>query len=194
MPVPVTMTLDFICPWCHIGHANLLTALRRLPDGAAQVAYRPFELNPGAPPEGMDRTAYRSAKFGAERARMMDAHVTAAGAAVGVPFNLGAITRTPATRRAHLLVQAVGAHGPAVVERILTAYFVEARDISDPAILRDLAYAAGMEAEAVEAVLSAADAPLPPSPVQGVPLFEIGTLVLEGAQSPEALESALCRA
>ncbi len=63
MRLPVTMTSDFICPWCYIGKRKLLSAIERLPaDVQVDISYRPFELNPDMPAEGRDRKEYRSAK------------------------------------------------------------------------------------------------------------------------------------
>ena len=57
---------DTICPWCYVGKRQLAAALPILEaEGLTfDVAWRPFQLNPTIPREGLDRRAYRSAKFG----------------------------------------------------------------------------------------------------------------------------------
>jgi predicted DsbA family dithiol-disulfide isomerase len=69
---------DLICPWCYIGRRRLGEALRRLEFGEPpNIIWRPFELNPDLPNSGLDRRAYRVAKFGNwERSQAMDREVT----------------------------------------------------------------------------------------------------------------------
>jgi predicted DsbA family dithiol-disulfide isomerase len=46
------------------------------PETAVQVTWRPFELNPDMPKDGLDRRAYRSHKFGSwERSQALDGQV-----------------------------------------------------------------------------------------------------------------------
>src|SRR3984957_20538265 len=74
---------DTICPWCYVGERHLEAALPILAkEGLAfEIRWRPFLLNPDIPEEGVDRRAYRSAKFGSwERSLALDAQVAAAGA------------------------------------------------------------------------------------------------------------------
>src|SRR5450830_915651 len=60
----IVVTSDFICPWCWIGHAHLLAALKTAASSQpVQIRFAPFELNPDMPREGLDRKAYRTAKF-----------------------------------------------------------------------------------------------------------------------------------
>ena len=70
---------DAICPWCWVAKRRLESALAALaPDITATVTWRPFELNPEMPKAGVDRRAYRSAKFGSwQRSQALDAQVAA---------------------------------------------------------------------------------------------------------------------
>ena len=50
---------DVVCPWCYLGAANLLRAhadARRRARSPSR--WRPFQLDPTIPPEGIDRAAY----------------------------------------------------------------------------------------------------------------------------------------
>ena len=70
----------------------------RLPAYAQQthIAWRPFQLNPTMPKEGMDRHVYLDAKFGSlERSRQMEVHVLAAGVAERIPFAFEKVAWTP---------------------------------------------------------------------------------------------------
>ena len=53
----------------------------------AHIAWRPFQLNPTMPKEGMDRRTYLEAKFGgAEALRGMEERVAKAGESDGIEF------------------------------------------------------------------------------------------------------------
>src|SRR5215469_4054609 len=108
--IPVTITSDFICPWCFIGERRLARAVAHLSEDLREeirleISWRPFELNPNIPADGIDRRAYRVAKFGSwEYSQRLDAQVVEAGKKDGAVFNYDRISRTPNTRRAHRLV------------------------------------------------------------------------------------------
>ena len=60
----IQVVSDVVCPWCFIGKRRLEKALALLGRPDAAVEWKPFELNPDAPREGMDRQSYRIRKFG----------------------------------------------------------------------------------------------------------------------------------
>ncbi|HEU4350919.1 MAG TPA: DsbA family oxidoreductase [Burkholderiales bacterium] len=131
---------DVICPWCYIGKRRLEKALAMLKSELTlQVSWLPFQLNPGMPKEGMPRAEYRRAKFGSpERSRQLDARVIAEGRSEGIDFAFDRIERTPNTSEAHRLIALAG-NQTAVVDALFRAYFEDARDIGDPAVLADIA-------------------------------------------------------
>src|SRR5262249_18516267 len=55
---------DTICPWCYIGKRRLERALALRPQIAFDVRWRPFQLDPSTPVEGIDRKTYIERKFG----------------------------------------------------------------------------------------------------------------------------------
>ena len=204
---------DAICPWCWVGKRNMETAIATLAqeDGERfEVHWRPFQLNPDMPAEGVDRAAYRAAKFGsAERSRQLDAQVAAAGAAAGLEFRHDRIRRTPNTLAAHRLIALAGEEGgPAlqgrIVEALFRAYFHDGRDIGDPAELAAIAGEAGMDARAAanhlatdagEAQVLAEDAGFRRLGLSGVPTFALqGHVLFSGAMPPETMAEALRRA
>ena len=148
---------DVVCPWCYIGKRRLERALDQL-NGAAQarITWRPFQLNPTMPKEGMERTTYLEAKFGSLDAfRQLEEHVLAAGAAERIPFAFEKVARTPNTFMAHRLIWYAEQQGrqDAVVESLFRGYFVEGADIGMPSTLVQLADRAGLSVEAVESFL-----------------------------------------
>jgi predicted DsbA family dithiol-disulfide isomerase len=63
-PLTIEIYSDLICPWCYIGRRRLGEALKHLEFGEPpNIVWRPFELNPNLPKSGLDRRAYRTAKF-----------------------------------------------------------------------------------------------------------------------------------
>ena len=140
---------DAICPWCWVAKRRLDSAIAAIaPDVTATVTWRPFELNPEMPKVGVDRCAYRSAKFGSwQHSQALDAQVAAAGRSEGLAFNHDKMERTPNTVDAHRLIRLAGQQGKqdVVVEGLFAAYFNEGRDIGDPAVLADIGASAGLD-------------------------------------------------
>jgi len=151
---------DAICPWCWIGKRNLEAALAELAAEGLRLMlrWRPFQLNPEMPEEGVERTTYRAQKFGSvERGREMDANVAEAGRAAGLEFRHDRMLRTPNTVAAHRVIRMAEDHGvqDAVVEALFQAYFQDGRDIGDVATLDAIAVAAGLNG--VAAMLAGAE-------------------------------------
>lgn len=206
--IRVEIISDAICPWCFIGKRRFERAVARLPEGRRlSVRWLPFELNPHMPAEGMDRFAYRSAKFGSwERSRERDAQVAAVGAEEGIDFHHERMARTPSTFAAHRLIWLAGRDGrqDEMVEALFRAYFVEGKDIGDAAVLADLAAYAGIARQRAEALLAgnegavevrAAEADAQRRGVSGVPTFVIdGRATFSGAQRSELMLARLLHA
>ena len=142
-PILIEIASDVVCPWCYIGKRRLEKALASLEgEIEARIEWLPFQLNPQMPEGGMARADYRRAKFGSlERGRMLDARVAQEGAGEGITFAFDRMQRTPNTVAAHRLIDLAQAQGKAnpVVNALFRAYFEEARDIGDAAVLRDIA-------------------------------------------------------
>jgi predicted DsbA family dithiol-disulfide isomerase len=206
--VQVEIVSDAICPWCYVAKRQFERAVARLPDDVTvSVQWKPFELNPDMPPEGMGRVAYRSRKFGSwTYSQRLDAHVTAAAAQVGLTMRHDLMKRTPNTFDAHRLIWFAGREGvqDAAVEGLFSAYFVEGRDVGDRAVLADIAAGAGIDRDRATAFLAGtegADAvsneetAAQRSGVNGVPTFVInGQPVFSGAQRAELMLAHLQKA
>ncbi|MGE3917767.1 MAG: DsbA family oxidoreductase [Hyphomicrobiaceae bacterium] len=205
-PLGVTVYSDVICPWCYIGKRRFEAAIDS--PGMPQVfaiGWRPFELNPDMPSEGMERAAYRARKFGAERASELDRQMAENGREAGIVFAFDRMKVTPNTRLAHRLVWQAGQEGPvaqnAIVNRLFAAYFEEGADIGRRDVLIDLAEEAGLDVKgckvalfddaSLEAVLDLEDAGIRMG-IRGVPFFILaGKYAISGAQPPELWRDAL---
>ena len=157
----IDIVSDVICPWCFIGKRRLEKALALRPELAVDITWRPFQLNPDMPAEGIERQAYLAAKFGSDaHAGRIYANVTEAGATVDIPFAFDRIRRTPNTRDAHRLVRYAAGEDrtDAVVEGLFRAYFIDGRDIGDRAVLAEIAGEVGLDRAEAAAWLEGAAA------------------------------------
>jgi len=207
-PLVIEVASDVICPWCYIGKRRLEKALALL-DGEVkpEIRWLPFQLNPGMPSQGIPREEYRKAKFGSiERSRGLDARVAAEGEGEGIAFAFERIERTPNTVAAHQLIdlaQRQGAEaaqkqqglGTAVVSALFKAYFEEARDIGDAAVLAGIATSAGVTGWPQQAdgkQVAQIEEDMRNLGISAVPTFIFGRKVgVSGAHPPEALAQAI---
>ena len=149
---------DAICPWCWIGKRQIERA-RTLLAGKLTLAIRwkPFELNPSMPRDGVPRRVYRQAKFGSlDYSEKLDARVVDAGRAVGLDFHYEKVSWTPNTFDAHRLIWLAGQKGKQeeVVEGLFTAYFHDGRNIGDAQVLIEVGQAAGIDPGKITKMLS----------------------------------------
>ena len=204
----LTIVSDVICPWCFVGKKNLEKALDLMPNRHDYVIlWRPYELNPDMPKEGMDRREYRSRKFGSwQHSLALDAQVAQAGQQAGIAFRDDLIKRTPNTFNAHRLIwfaQREGAQD-AMVESLFKAYFTAGRDVGDLEVLADLAAVVGIDRGRTVAFLAkdegAQEVRLEESMamskgISGVPTFILdGEELFSGARKPEVIAAHLAKA
>lgn len=189
---------DPVCPWCMIGKAHLDRALAAHADHPFVIEWHPFQLNPGMPPEGVDRAEYLAAKFGGQDGAVeVYSRVEAAARAAGVEIDFSTIPRMPNTFDAHRLVYWAGLEGKqtAMISALFRAYWQQGRDIGDKATLAALAGDVGLDAAAMERLLAsdadtealaAREAHARQRGVNAVPTFVIANqYVVSGAQPPE---------
>jgi predicted DsbA family dithiol-disulfide isomerase len=210
MPLTIDVVSDVVCPWCFIGKRRLegalaLYAAARPDEALPTVVWRPFQLNPGLPPEGMARADYVARKFGPRGGAVYD-RVSAVGREVGIDFAFDRIARQPNTLAAHSLVELAGAQGrqDAVKEALFRAYFLDGVDLTARENLVAIATAAGLDRATVEAWLddpqareaaAAEDARAREIGIEGVPFFIFnGRLGVSGAQPAEVLFDAMKQA
>jgi predicted DsbA family dithiol-disulfide isomerase len=197
---------DIVCPWCYVGKRRLERALTSI-GSDVHVTWRPFQLNPTMPLDGMNRKAYLEAKFGSlETFGRMEEYLLAAGAEERISFAFEKIHRTPNTFAAHRLVWYGAQQGKqdAVVETLFRAYFLEGRNIGDLAVLTHVADEAGLDQTETEAFLASEKGMVEVKAeeaigrrlgISGVPYFVLNSRVaISGAQPPDIFASAIRQA
>jgi predicted DsbA family dithiol-disulfide isomerase len=189
---------DVVCPWCFIGKRRLEKALVMRPEIETEITWRPFQLNPDMPAEGMARADYIATKFGdSGHSRRIHQTIAEAGATVGIDFAFDKIKRSPNTRNAHRLIRYATKQGAGndVVTRLFEGYFLQGRDVGDIATLAKIAAEAGLDEREARAFLSgdserdeivAEDRNARRLGVNAVPCYIFaGQYAISGAQEPE---------
>lgn len=194
--LPIAIVSDLACPWCFIGKARLEKALEShgLTDRVA-ITWLPYELNPDMPAEGMDRTAYLDAKFGAGKRKEIEIRLSEAALESGVTFNWARVTKSVNTRMAHMLVAAASTvqRGTEMKAALFKAYWQDGRDIGDLDTLVAIAVEQGFDEQAARDELTneelretvvGLESHAQQVGVTGVPFFIIdGKLAVSGAQT-----------
>lgn len=217
-PAKVTIDIwsDVMCPWCIIGYSQLRKGLAALEGEVdAQVRWHAFQLNPDMPPEGEEQQAHLARKYGRTPDQMAAARgqMKEIGARAGYSFDYTGEGEAPQARlwntlRAHqLLLWTLAQHGPEKQTELklalFDAHFQQRRNVSDPAVLLDVAESIGIDRDAAAAAL---DNPVLAQQAQeeqrmaydmnvsGVPAMLInGKFLIPGAQEPETYANALRR-
>ena len=207
-PMDIDFVADVVCPWCYIGFERLKQTLALRPGVEANIRWRPYQLNPELPDEGVDRKALMASKFGSdpERMRQMGENLKAQAVGAGLDIKPDEIEKSPNTNAAHRLITWAGQDGKAgeVAEAVMHAYWTELKDIGDPEVLADIGAAHGMDREALvhrfaegagkEFVTRACQTAMQ-SGIQGVPFMIFADKVaVSGAYPPDQLVQAIDKA
>ena len=196
----VAIVSDTICPWCYIGKRRFERASVGRPADLS-VEWRPFQLNPDMPTEGVERRRYMVAKFGSEeRVAEIFGAIERAGEAEDIRFVFDRILRTPNTVDSHRLIGLAGSRGvqDQVVEALFRRYFEQGEDIGDSEVLAAAGADGGLDGDEVRRFLAGsigADEVRRESKaasrmgISGVPCFVFeGRYAVSGAQSPDVFE------
>lgn len=158
-----TVRIDFVsdvaCPWCAVGLNALEQAIADL-DGAVRVElhFQPFELNPQMGAEGEDADEHLARKYGLDAAQLAQNREVLRQRGADVGFNFGRRERVVNTFDAHRLLHWAGEQSPALQRALkhalLRAYFTDGRDVSDAAVLVDVAASVGLDPAGAAATLA----------------------------------------
>ena len=202
--IHIDIVSDVMCPWCYIGKRRLDRASKFLDGLSVDITWRPFQLDETLPLEGKDRKQYLSEKFGGlNNAQGIYDAIKKAGDQENIPFAFEKIKKSPNTLNCHRLIKwsKSVAKQNEVIEELFQQYFVEGGDLTNNALLVDVARKVGMDAELVKELLDS-DRDLAETKseidtakkmgVSGVPCFIFGgTYAVSGAESPEVLANTM---
>lgn len=197
---------DYACPFCYIGKRRLEKALEQFPRRHVTVAFKSYELDPGAPRDTEKSNHERLAeKYGmsVEKAKEMEENIRLQAAEEGLDFRFDTLIPTN-TFDAHRLTHFAKTKGKdqALAEKLLHAYFTASRHLGDHSVLADIAAASGLGREEALAVLNDESAyaeevrhderTAQQMGVRGVPFFVINQKYgISGAQPTETFLNAL---
>lgn len=207
---------DIICPWCYIGKKRLDTVLAGEMNGEVSLRWRPFQLYPRLPAEGVDRLAFLRQRYGddADPGRIPE-RIKVEAEQEGIGMRYDRITRTPNTLLAHRAMEfayedasarspgEAGQQQHALAEALFQAYFCDGKDVGDLDVVLDVAAATGMDRAALDAYLQQGRgaeevqtqlARAPELGISGVPGYYLAdAFLLPGAQSAEVMAQILTR-
>lgn len=161
-PLQIDFISDLVCPWCVIGLYALQHAIEELKQETnqqfdAQIHFLPFELNPDAPPAGLEKFAHVAAKYGLSKAQVLvnQQNITQRGLELGFEFNMEKRSHYYNTFDGHRLMYWAQLSGQQLKlkQALFTAYFTEGKNLSDHKVLTEAAVSAGFDATEVSAFL-----------------------------------------
>jgi len=189
---------DTVCPWCYIGKKRLDKAVTKHDYLKFKQTWRPFQLNPGMPPDGMDRQEYLISKFGsADAAKTIYDNIYEEGLKEGIDFNFDEIEVTPNSFNSHRLLAMAYEKNiqEKVLDELFESYFLKGEDIGNPNILLSIAVNNNIDEDEFKSYLSNKDniEPLANEELQArkmgissVPTFIVNKqIVINGAQTSE---------
>jgi predicted DsbA family dithiol-disulfide isomerase len=202
---------DIACPWCYVGKARFERALAAFPHrDRVEVVHRSFELDPGrAKGDVQPVIAMLTRKYGMSEAQALagEENLGRQAAAEGLEYRTRGRDHG-STFDMHRLLHHARAHGrqDELIQAFYRANFAEERSVfDDDERLAELAVSAGLDADAVRAVL--ADPSAHADDVRadereaarlgatGVPFFVIDRAYgVSGAQPAEVFTRALTQA
>jgi predicted DsbA family dithiol-disulfide isomerase len=205
--IRVDVFSDIACPFCFVGDSRLERVIESHPELEMEWIWHPFQLQPDLPERGIPWETFSVQKFGGlEARRSAFSHVIQAGASEGIRFDFERMPVAPNTLNAHRLVLLASETdlGKAMALVLYRAYFTEATDITDPNELERIALEVGLDAIAVQELLSGdsykeevrtSQLEANRLDISGVPFFIFNQkFAVSGAQPFEVFEQALERA
>ena len=205
-----TLKIDFVsdvaCPWCVIGLRGLERALERTKgEIEANIAFHPFELNPGMPAGGENVIEHIGKKYGIspDQARVNREKIRARAAELGFDMGTSDASRIYNTFDAHRLLYWAKEQGKQIELKhsLFVANFTQQQDPGNRDVLVAAAERAGLDAEAAREVLASdrygnevrqEEYDWQSKGINSVPAVIVNDkYLISGGQPPEAFENAL---
>ena len=150
--INIKVISDTICPWCYIGKKQLEKAINKIDNIEFDISYKPFQLDPTMPTDGVDRKRYIDRKFGEDTAKEVGNKIREAGKPVGIEFNYENIIKTPNTLNSHRILKWAEKENKQeeALELLFYSYFTEGRDIGNNEELVKIAKKLGLNPKKIE--------------------------------------------
>jgi predicted DsbA family dithiol-disulfide isomerase len=153
----IDIVSDVVCPWCIIGYKQLTQALEAT-GTPHEIRWHPFELNPDMPPEGQNLQEHIAEKYGSTKAESNDSRVrmTQIGSELGFDFQFADDMRMHNTFNVHQLLHWAEQQGRKndLKQALFVAHFTHRRNLSDKAVLADIAGEIGLDRTQALAVMN----------------------------------------
>lgn len=150
--IKIDIVSDINCPWCYLGEQRLKNAMQAVEDRYEfEVQFKPFELNPQAPPEGEEKETYFARNYGKDALPRMEAsskQLAKMGYEEGIVFDFDKSKVVHNTFNGHRLIWLADQHGvqEAVANALFKANFSEGQNVNDPELLTEIGNANGIPA------------------------------------------------
>lgn len=147
----VDLVGDFSCPWSFLGVRRLARALDNLQGGAPVLRWHPFRLARDG--RALDWQQLLAARLPAGiTPAFAEQSLVEAGRELGVTFAFDRLAVVPDTTEAHRLTKLAAREDrqDAIIEAVYRAYFEQALDIGDRAVLERIAVEAGLSGPLLE--------------------------------------------
>ena len=155
-PLRIDIVSDVMCPWCIIAYRQLSQALDATGTDH-EIHWHPFELNPQMPPEGQNTREHIIEKYGStpEQSEQSRQQMKALGDSLGFDFAWTEDSRMHNTFNTHQLLHWANTQGRMhdLKMALFTAHFTDQRNLSDDAVLADVAAEIGLDRSEAAAVL-----------------------------------------
>ncbi len=198
---------DIVCPWCYIGKARLDQVLQTPVGDGVTLRWRPYQLHPGLPAEGVDRINDLQARYGedADPGRIPKRLAEEAKDA-GLELDYAVIKRQPNTLAAHRLMELAAARSVQhqLAGKLFEFHFRMGQDIAQASTLVKAAEQVGLDGAEAAAYLVGEEgaqavreqlARAVELGVQGVPCYLLaGRFTLPGAQTAAVMGQFIQRA
>ena len=153
----IDIVSDVMCPWCIIGYRQMVLALQAT-GTAHEIHWHPFELNPDMPKEGQNLREHIVEKYGStpEQSEQSRQQITRLGADLGFDFNFTDDARMHNTFQAHQMLHWADQQGRKsdLKLALFGAHFTQGRDLSEAAVLAEVAGEIGLDPSEALAVLA----------------------------------------
>jgi predicted DsbA family dithiol-disulfide isomerase len=146
-PLRIDIVSDVMCPWYIIGYRQLVQALEAT-STEHEIHWHPFELNPDMPAEGQNLREHVTEKYGstAEQSEQNRQQMTKLGTELGFDFRFTEDMRMHNTFNTHQVLHWAGEQGRKndLEIALFSAHFTNRRNLSDVAVLAEVAGEVGL--------------------------------------------------